>query len=169
MADTATVAILVSIASAVSSLGSLGVAVLAYRRGVPRPKIEFYIPTKLHRRLWADSINAVLKVVNSGGADLHVSEVRCLVDSHFEDECATRDWICLPVNDIRSFVVPMFSGISTDIIVPLVHSRWSHLSQGRTSIALQVELSNGTVFTTKHQNVHESWRDVLVRLIDHGN
>lgn len=62
MADTATVAILVSIVSAVSSLSSLSVAVLVYRRGVPRPKIEFYIPTKLHRRSWTDSINAELKV-----------------------------------------------------------------------------------------------------------
>ncbi len=167
MADTATVAILVSIVSAVSSLGSWSVAVLAYRRGAPRPKIEFYIPTKLHRRSWADSINAELKVVNNGGADLHVSEVYCLVNSHFGDECATRDWICLPVNDIKSFVVPMFNGVSTSITVPLTHSRWSHLGQqGRTSIALQVALSNDAVLTTKHQNIYESWRDVVVRLMD---
>lgn len=83
---------------------------------------------------------------------------------------ATRDWACLPVNDLKSFVVPMFSGVSTNVTVPLTRPLSSHLGQqGRTSIALEVELSNGTVLTTKHQNVHESWRDVLVRLMDNDN
>jgi hypothetical protein len=165
VADTATMALVISVTGTVIALASLCLGVLGYRRGVPRPRIALSVPQK-HGHGCLDPVDVALWVRNKGGADLRVTDVKCRLIGHFGDECVERPWVVEPINEIEPFVVPKFEGVNTTVTVPIKHDEWHQKCDGQngsTFVTLLVDLADGSTLTTDRVSVHETLWDRFQR------